>query len=130
MPHAVAVTFNSLEISQQQIVGEPNDHALTTVHFDVEYADGRVERDVTAQVWHALGPLSGGIVRVIVSGACAPLVRESDLAHCIEAYYRRRVGADTDRVRTGIHHESLAVPQTGGETRERSQLASRLAFTS
>ena len=65
MSPIAALSFRSITLTEQRLRGEPDDHALSTVRLDLEYADGHVDHDVPIVVWHALGRFSGGIVRLI-----------------------------------------------------------------
>lgn len=96
---AATLTFHSIEITEQQLLGRADDHALSTIRFDVKHPDGRVQRDVVVQVWHALGQFSEGTVRVIMPVALSAALRDRAVVTSIEDYYRRQVGADRDRAR-------------------------------
>lgn len=64
MPNpTAALAFRSVELTEERLLGRPDDHALSTVRFDATYPDGRVEHNVVVQVWRALDPVSEGIVR-------------------------------------------------------------------
>lgn len=94
-----AIQFQSITLTEQRVRGEPDDHALSTIRLDLEYTDGHVDHDVPIVVWHALGPMSGGIVRLIVRKALQDIVQPSEVSRCIEQYYRRHVAVEQERLR-------------------------------
>ena len=109
VPAPAKLTFTSLEITEERLRHDPDDHRLASVRLSIEYADGRVLRNLTVQVWHALAPGSGGIVRVIAPVVYHGAIREPSVVAGIEAYYRRclraieqRPNSDADRSLSGL----------------------------
>jgi hypothetical protein len=94
----IGITFRSVTLTEQRVRGEPDDHALSTIRLDLEYADRSVDRDLPILVWHGLGPFNGGIVRLIVRAAWQDVVDNRTVAGRIEAYYRRQIGEDGGRI--------------------------------
>lgn len=97
----VEVYFESIELKECHVRGEPDDFALSVVHFDFRFPDGRADTGCMATVRHALGRFSGGCVRITVpTGYQCPAFRRS-LELSIEEYYRRRVDFDGRAFRIG-----------------------------
>ena len=95
----VALTFKSLEVSEFRVRSEPDDYALSALTLDLVYSTGRVERDIVVQVWHALGPLSGGTVRLITAVAHRDPICQPHIARSIEHFYRQRFSAAVESLR-------------------------------
>ena len=111
MARVAALNFKSITLTEQRLRGEPDDHALSTVRVDLEYADGSLDHDVPIVVWHALGRFSGGIVRLIVRQAVRDAVQERVVARCVEDYYRRHIVVDEQRIH--FTQPGSAAPITG-----------------
>ena len=94
MTCTVAITFKSIEVAELQLRGEPDDYALSTLRLDLAYSNGREERDLLVQVWHALGPASGGIVRIITAIGHRDPICQPQVARSIEHFYRQRMSAE------------------------------------
>ena len=94
MQSRVEVHFESIELKEQRIQRLPDDFARSVVRFGFRYPDGRIETGCTATVWHALGALSGGTVRITLPSSYQCPAYRQGLERSIEEYYRRQVDFD------------------------------------
>jgi len=97
----VEVHFESVELIVQRVYGEPGDHVECVVHFAFRFPDGRVDSNCAASVWHAIEPVSSGIVDITLPEAYKCPAYGHSLERAIEAYYRPRVGVDGTVIRIG-----------------------------
>ena len=111
MQSRVEVHFESVELKEHHVQGQPEDFALSVVHFAFRYPDGRIDTGCMATVRHALGRLSGGCVRITVPTAYECPAFQRSLERAIEQYYRQRVEFDGALIRIGAMG---AVPPTIG----------------
>lgn len=112
MQSRVEVFFEAIEIVGQQVFGEPGDHVESLVHFGFRYPDGRVETNLTANVWHAIEPVSSGVVEITVPASFRCPAYVMSLERAIEAYYRPRVGVDGSVIRIGKKGASALIVGT------------------
>ena len=101
MQSRVEVYFEAVEITAQQVFGEPGDSVDAVVHFDFRYPDGRVDTNCTATVWHRLDLRGTDPIEVTVPAAYQGPAYGPSLLRAIEAYYRPRVGFDGTVIRIG-----------------------------
>ena len=101
MQSRAEVYFEAVEITAQQVFGEPGDHVDALVHFDFRYPDGRVDTNCTATVWHRLEARGEDLIEVTVPAAYQCPAYGASLLRAIEAYYRPRVGTDGSVIRIG-----------------------------
>jgi hypothetical protein len=97
----VEVYFVAIEIVGQQVFGEPGDQLDSVVHFALRYPDGRLETNLTANIWHAVEPVSSGAVEVTLPASFRCPAYQRSLERALEEYYRRRVGVDGTVIRVG-----------------------------
>ena len=115
MSYTVALTFKSVEVSELRVRGQPDDYALSTLKLDLEYSTGRVDRNVTVQIWHALGPLSGGVVRLITAVGDRDPICQPNIVRSIEHFYRHHACVEVEMLRFGLSAVAAVNPPANPE---------------